>query len=305
MVILSMITRNSYSELGEVLLKVLDSSLQIPYKAFILVDDSTDDTSNIIKRWCVEHGKEAVVSRSRLYGFGRPTRATARQTAIDMFFESFNDPWLMFLDDDAVLNGGWWAEASKHLSDGRVGIVWGLNYDVTPFREILLRRFGVDYRAYLIKQFEVRGGTHDTLLRREALKGISIPPELHVLEDAYIKHYVCCRGYEYRVVAAGIKHMNPGRKTPKEVLDVMAKYALKLGLEDPRYRNPLFSIYALARTTAGIPLTILTYRSYGTTGLKEGLNRARNKWLYRLYLLKHSLKTKPPKNTCEEILRKL
>jgi len=31
----------------------------------------------------------------------------------------------------------------------------------------------------------------------------------------------------------------------------MARYGLELGLEDLRYCNPLFNIYALARTTAG------------------------------------------------------
>jgi len=32
---------------------------------------------------------------------------------------------------------------------------------------------------------------------------------------------------------------------------MMVRYGLELGLEDLRYRNPPFSIYALARTAAG------------------------------------------------------
>jgi len=65
----------------------------------------------------------------------------------------------------------------------------------------------------------------------------------------------------------------------------MVRYGLGLGLEDFRYRKPPFSIYTLARTTAGAPHTILTYGSHGILGLKEGMNRARNKRLYRLHLL--------------------
>jgi len=111
MVVLSLITRNSYSKMQKApvsLEDVLDSTLQIPYKQIILVDDSVDETRNLFRRWCDEHGKELIVSSSKLYGHHRPTRATARQTAIDIFLENFSDDWLMFVDDDVVLNPGWW-----------------------------------------------------------------------------------------------------------------------------------------------------------------------------------------------------
>jgi len=304
-VVLAMITRNSFSELGKTLLRVLNSSLQIPYKSLILVDDSTDNTPSVVKQWCEENDKEIIVSRSRLYGYHRPTRATARQTAIDIFFESFSNSceWLMFLDDDAVLNNGWWKEARQYIDDPEIGIIWGLNYDATPVRRFLFERLGINYIQYLIQQFEYRGGTHDTLLRRDALRGIRIPPELHIFEDAYIKHYICCKGYRYAVLKTGITHMNPGRKASRRELSEMARYGLLLGLEDPRYRNRLFGLYALARTTAGIPLTILTYAKFGLTGIKEGFYRARNKWLYRLYLWIYSQKIRFPEDRCRAILQ--
>lgn len=40
MPVIGMITKNSWSECRDTLLKVLDSTLQIPYKSFILVDDT-------------------------------------------------------------------------------------------------------------------------------------------------------------------------------------------------------------------------------------------------------------------------
>jgi len=212
-IVLSMITYNSYTKMRSSigLKSVLDSTLQVPYKAVILVDDSTDETAEVVKKWCDERGKELVVTRSRLYGYQRPTRATARQTAIDIFFESFSDEWLMFVDDDAYLRNGWWDEARQHIDNPKVGLVWGINWDADPERLEYLKYFGVDYRAYLIRAFEVRGGLHDTMLRRKAIEGIKIRPELHVLEDGYVKWWVQCRGWEIRILETGIMHYNPWR----------------------------------------------------------------------------------------------
>ncbi|RLE93399.1 MAG: glycosyl transferase [Thermoprotei archaeon] len=302
--VLAMIVKNSWSECRGILLEVLDSTLQVPYKAFILVDDGADETREVVGKWCAEHGKELVYSRSRLYGHPHPTRATARQTAIDIFLENFQDEWLMFVDDDAVLNPGWWSEAEPHTHDPRVGLVWGLNYDSTPLRQKFLETLGVDYVGYLIRQFEVRGGTHDVLLRRAAIEDIMIPPQLHIFEDAFIKHWVECKGYECRVVKAGIIHKNPGREPSRRTLKLMAEWGLKLGLEDPRYRNPLFGLYALARATAGAPLTVLTHvRAKGVGGFLTGARRAKTKWLYRLYLWLYSFRIKPPLNRCEVLGR--
>ena len=304
MVVLSMITRNSWTECRNTLLEALNSTLQVPYKSLILVDDGEDETRDVVRKWCGEHGKEIFISRSRLYGYHKPTRATARQTAIDIFLENFSDEWLMFIDDDVILNEGWWEEAAPHASDSRVGLIWGLDYVATPFRRRLLEALGIDYVDYHKKQFEVRGGMHDTMLRREAIEGIMIPPELHIFEDAFIKHYVECRGYECRVLLTGSTHANPGREPGREVLRLMAEWGLKLGLEDPRYRNPLFGLYALARTTAGLPLTLGVFVQL--LGLKKGLGRGLKrfwmKWLYRWYLWIYSFRIKPPLNRCKVIM---
>ncbi len=300
-----MIVKNSWSECGSILIEALDASLQVPYESLILIDDGSDETRDVIGKWCEEHGKELVYSRSNLYGYHKPTRATARQTAIDIFLESFSDEWIMFLDDDAVLNPGWWSEAEHHTHDPKVGLIWGLNYDPTPFRRKLLEALGVDYVGYLIRQFEARGGTHDTLLRRRAIEDIFIPPQLHVFEDAYIKHYVECKGYECRVVKAGVMHRNPGRWTSRSTLKLMARWGLRLGLEDLRYRNPLFGLYALLRTTAGLPLTLgVALQAEGLReGFRKGLRRFWMKWLYRWYLWIYSLRIKPPQSRCEAIMK--
>jgi hypothetical protein len=44
--------------------------------------------------------------------------------------------------------------------------------------------------------FNLRGGTHDTLIRREAVQGIKIPEQLHAYEDAYIINWIKDKGYK-------------------------------------------------------------------------------------------------------------
>ncbi len=285
-----MITRNSLTKLSSrrskiSLRDVLDSTLQIPYKLFILVDDSNDGTADFIKKWCEEHDKEIIVSRSRLYGYHRPTRATARQTAIDIFFENTNDPWLMFIDDDVVLHPAWWNEAQQYINDPSIGIVWGINWDGTPFRKMWLEFFGINYEKYLIDEFYRRGGEHDTLHRREALEGIRIPPELHVFEDWYILRYTLMRGFKAAIVKVGCMHFNPWDTfLPREELKWMAKLAKKYGIEpnDLGYRLKRF-----LRTLIGLPLNIyVSIRVYGSKeGIKRGFMRWRTKLLYRWYAL--------------------
>ncbi len=109
MIVLSMITKDSH-RLGEIFTKVLESTLQVPYGSLILVDDSsTEDTRSIVKDFADKHGKELTIASSRdiknlrpSYYFKRPTRAVARQVAIELFMQNFGSEWLMFVDDDAV-----------------------------------------------------------------------------------------------------------------------------------------------------------------------------------------------------------
>lgn len=44
--------------------------------------------------------------------------------------------------------------------------------------------------------FNLRGGMHDTLIRRELVKDIKIPEQLHAYEDAYIVNQIKKKGYK-------------------------------------------------------------------------------------------------------------
>ena len=291
LIVAAFITKNSYTKLLSApisLNDVLNSTLQIPYNSIILVDDSMDLTVDIFKKWADAHGKELVVSRSRLYGYSRPTRATARQTAIDIFFENFNDEWILFIDDDVIFNDGWWDEAKKYIDEKSVGLIWGVNYDANIERRVLLEALGVDYTQYLIKEFYKRGGTHDTLVRRSALDGIKIPPELHVFEDWYILKYIKEGGYDIRIVKTGVMHYNPSIGISSKQIKEMAFLAAKYAVEPPVLD---YAFCRFIKNIVGLPLNIFVCMK--CFGVKRGLRRGflwwRDKFLYRLYFLIYTI----------------
>ncbi len=317
-VVLSIITRNALSRVGgELFKRVLNASLQVPYKSLIVVSDSDDDTDAFVKQWCDLNGKELLLTRSRLYGYSKPTRALARQTAVDVFFENFSDEWLMFLDDDCVLNQGWWdwVLQNRVLEDPLVGEVWGINWDATPEREMFLKFFGIDLKSYLIRKFEERGGCHDTLFRRKAIEGIRIPPELHIYEDAYLHFYVKCRGWKYVVNPVGVTHYHPvlgvDLRREMEEAKLAIQVALKYGIVDFEHArvfygsltNRLLAYLSLLRPVVGFaPMLLVTARLYGfRKGLAEAFKRQYLKLWFRWQVLR-SVKSRIP-DVCEVVGR--
>jgi hypothetical protein len=97
----------------------------------------------------------------------------------------------LFVDSDVVLCKDWYSKALRYVND-EVGAVWGIEVWSTITNKDTLKLFLVITR----KIFGVRGGTHDTLVRYEAVKDIKIPSELHVFEDAYIKDYIEEKGFK-------------------------------------------------------------------------------------------------------------
>jgi len=281
---------------------VLASTLQIPYKQIILVDDSTDETREFFYKWCEKYDKELIVSSSRLYGYVRPTRATARQTAIDIFFENFTDDWLMFVDDDVILNPGWWNWILQNevLSDPLVGEIWGINWDFSHDRKQFLKLFGMDLKSYLIKKFEMRGGTHDTIYNRRAIDGVKIPPELHVYEDAYLHFWVKCAGWKSVINPIGVLHYHPtdphmNISSEKEMLPLIRHVAINYGICEYEEIRELkgfkrFKAYlALIRPIIGLlPMLLASCKMYG---IKNGFIEAFKRQYLKLWLRWTMLKT--------------
>ena len=183
------------------------------------------------------------------------TRGEGRQICIDDARKRGFD-WICFVDDDFILNEGWWADVSQYIDDPKVGMIWGMNWDKDESRKnwinylnsvsvpsldmrTLVKRkldkkydtwyqktypprkaSDLDYPGYLKHEFEQRGGTHDTLIRLDAIpKWIRIPTVLHVYEDKFLKQIVEMSGYKCIVTQTGGIHHSMVRWDGKAVID--------------------------------------------------------------------------------------
>jgi glycosyltransferase involved in cell wall biosynthesis len=173
-----LLTKNS----EKVLEKCLKSVYQnVPVEQLIAVDGySTDGTLDILKQFNEKYHNVKII-------YDRGTRATARQKGI----RHVSTDWFMFVDSDVVLCRNWHQKAIKWL-DKDVGAIWGIEVWSTLQNQTTLKLFLWITR----KIFEIRGGTHDTLIRTTTVADIRIPKKLHVFEDAYIKDWITKKGYK-------------------------------------------------------------------------------------------------------------
>jgi glycosyltransferase involved in cell wall biosynthesis len=177
-----LLTMNSERKLRSCLDSVYKN---VPVNRLIVIDGgSKDATSQILSEFNSLYGNVRVIT-----DFGN--RATARQKGI----ENVTTNWFIFVDSDVVLCRDWYKKALKYVNE-EVGAVWGIEVWSTLRGRKALKLFLLVTR----KIFELRGGTHDTLVRSKAVKGLRIPRNLHVFEDAYIKEWIEKQGY--RVVAS-------------------------------------------------------------------------------------------------------
>lgn len=153
----------------------------VPVNRLIVVDGySTDKTIEIISSFNKKFHNVKII-------FDKGTRATAREKGI----REVETDWFMFVDSDVVICKNWYQKAIKNL-DKSAGGVWGIEVWSTIQSEATLKMFLWITR----KIFDLRGGTHDTLVRTDLVKDIAIPKNLHVFEDAYIKDWITNKGYK-------------------------------------------------------------------------------------------------------------
>jgi len=175
-----MLTRNSEYLIDKCLASIYEN---VPVKNLIVCDGfSTDRTLKILNKINEEHGNVTVINVNG-------SRARAREKGI----RQVRTEWFMFVDSDVILSRDWFRKAEKSITTD-VGAVWGVNIDVIP--NVKDKRF-LKLQSLIARQcFNLRGGTHDTLIRREAVEGIRIPEQLHTYEDAYIINWIKEKGYK-------------------------------------------------------------------------------------------------------------
>lgn len=175
------LTKDSDRRLRECLESVYAN---VPVNRLIVVDGySTDKTLEILSEFEKKHGNVLVIQ-------DKGTRATARRKGLRLVVT----PWFMFVDSDVVLCKDWFVKACCLMQDD-VGAIWGIEVWSTIHSPTLLKLFLRVTR----KIFDVRGGTHDTLVRLASVNDMQVPGNLHVFEDAYIKEWIVKK--DYKVIA--------------------------------------------------------------------------------------------------------
>lgn len=181
-----LLTKNSERTLEKCLTSIYRN---VPLRKLIVVDGySTDKTLDILRAFDEKYKNIVIIQDNG-------TRSTARQKGI----EAVETEWFMFVDSDVELCENWFKKAVNYMKKD-VGAVWGIEVWSSIQNSMTLKFFLVITR----KIFEIRGGTHDTLIRREAIKNIKIPNYLHVFEDAYILQWIKNNGY--KVIACYSPH---------------------------------------------------------------------------------------------------
>lgn len=239
------LTKNSEAQLERCLEAVYRN---VPVNRLIVVDGySTDKTLSIVERFGRKHRNVVLVQDNG-------SRGRARQSGI----KHVQTDWFMFVDSDAVLCDGWFEKANA-LIDKDVGAVWGIEVWSEVQKSSVLNLFLKVTR----KIFDLRGGTHDLLLRRAVVEDIEIPENLHVFEDAFIKEWIAKKGY--RVIATYDPyciHYRPQTVwTTKGSIDQIAD-AFRFGSlrKMPQY------ILAYGFYTAYVMYRILSQKKSGLTG---------------------------------------
>jgi glycosyltransferase involved in cell wall biosynthesis len=173
-----LLTLNSDRKLQDCLASIYQN---VPVQKLIVVDGgSTDKTLQILDNFQTKYGNVEVI-------VDKGTRATARQKGI----HNVSTEWFVFVDSDVVLCKDWYKKALKFVTP-ETGAVWGIEVWSTVQNQKVLKYF-----LWITRRiFELRGGTHDTLIRTQTVKDIQIPQNLHVFEDAYIKDWITQKGYQ-------------------------------------------------------------------------------------------------------------
>jgi glycosyltransferase involved in cell wall biosynthesis len=175
------LTKNSERMLEPCLASIYGN---VPVNRLIVVDGySTDRTLDIVGKFQEQHGNVVVVEDGG-------TRGSARSKGIKLV----ETKWFVFVDSDVTLCPDWYTKAASYAKDD-VGAVWGIEIWDGVQRSAVLKLFLKVTRRI----FDLRGGTHDLLVRTAAVKDIAIPHNLHVFEDAFITQWISKKGF--RLVA--------------------------------------------------------------------------------------------------------
>lgn len=220
---------------------------EVPVHRIIVVDAfSEDGTIEMVRQ---KFQNVEVIQDHALRGKAREIGIRAVETE---FF--------MFVDDDVILCPNWYDKAIKYFDDEGVGAVWGVDRFLQDGSragsiQLMSKVRGLTHDEILMRNFKIRGGTHDILIKTEAIRGILIPEDLHVYEDAWIKEFIERRDWKVLPVSdPWCIHKKPKSKWTWEKGFLLASLEEKYGY---LHRHTLY--YKLRNFILGVPKAILMY----------------------------------------------
>jgi hypothetical protein len=143
-----------------------------------------------------------------------------------------------------------------------VGAVWGgaiPQGKMLKYYESMSKLYGKNVEKIVLENGSIRGLTHDTVIRKELIKDIKIPKELHVMEDHYIRKHIESKGYKWISTINPFCYHYKKYIRPKSLLD--SYYGWKLGVYNKKkyFKHLLFSpfkIFYLLLSTKDFSLVI-------------------------------------------------
>lgn len=155
-----------------------------------IIDNESDDrTLEIGAEYATKYGWDTdFISR-------KCSLPVARQLAI----ERIESEWFLFLDDDVQVTESY-LESHINAIAPRIGAVQGRKSGETaighsPSRRRILRDSTELQPSEWVRRRAFRGGTHATLIRREAASTVAFPRDLLLWEDEFLRREIESNGY--------------------------------------------------------------------------------------------------------------
>lgn len=171
-------TYNSGTVIVETINRLADAigRASIDVNRVVAVDnESTDRTKNRLRESVSKHDWDLLLH-------SKPTSLPkAREVAVDLV----ETDWFLFLDDDVRLKEPYFEAVREWTDCARVGAIQGRKESRN------------DHPADWVRRRVRRGGTHATLFRTAAVSGVSIPADIKVLEDEFLRRVVESRNYRW------------------------------------------------------------------------------------------------------------
>jgi glycosyltransferase involved in cell wall biosynthesis len=171
---------------------------EIPIHCFILVDKYSSDKTVQTVRTYFPNAK-IILSDNQL--------AKARQLGI----QHVDTEYFVFVDDDIILPNGWFEKLRKNI-DSETGAIHALAIPAVrlPYEEKwrkwnekeLGTKKTLENTLEITKQnaHEIRGYTHNTIIKTALCKDWRLPADISVFEDQLLLWHIVNKGYKWKIV---------------------------------------------------------------------------------------------------------